>query len=130
MKEILLSIKPEWWERILAGEKTMEIRKSAPTTRKGIQWPVRVLCYISGTGEIQGEFMCRGWVKTNLVAAMAKQSCVPVEELEKYADGKSLYGWIVQKPERFDKPIPLEMIGVDKPPVSWRYLERGGNGDE
>ncbi len=88
------------------------------------------LCYISGTGEIQGQFMCHGWIKTNLVAALAKQSCVPVEELTKYAGGKGLYGWIVQKPERFDKPIPLEMIGVDKPPVSWRYLERGGNGDE
>lgn len=123
MKGILLSIKREWWEKILSGEKTMEIRKSAPTTKKGIQWPVRVLCYISGTGEIQGEFMCHGWVKTNLVAAMAKQSCVPVEELEKYADEKSLYGWIVQEPRAYQEGIPLSALGMDKPPMSWCYLE-------
>lgn len=124
MKDILLSIKPEWWEKILTGEKTMEIRKSAPTTRKGIRWPVRVLCYVSGTRAVQGQFMCHGWVKTNLVAALAKQSCVPVEELERYNTGrKGLYGWIIQDPVKFDRPIPIESICPSGPPMSWRYLE-------
>ena len=30
MKAILASIKPEWWKKILAGDKGLEIRKSAP----------------------------------------------------------------------------------------------------
>ena len=30
MKAVLLSLKPEWWEKILTGEKDMEIRKTAP----------------------------------------------------------------------------------------------------
>lgn len=30
MRAVLMSIKPEWWEKILTGEKTMEIRKTAP----------------------------------------------------------------------------------------------------
>ena len=30
MRAVLLSIKPEWWEKILAGEKDLEIRKTAP----------------------------------------------------------------------------------------------------
>ena len=30
MKEILISIKPQWVEKILSGEKTIEIRKTMP----------------------------------------------------------------------------------------------------
>lgn len=30
MKQILISIKPQWVERILSGQKTLEIRKTAP----------------------------------------------------------------------------------------------------
>lgn len=30
MRAVLMSIKPEWWEKILAGEKDLEIRKTAP----------------------------------------------------------------------------------------------------
>lgn len=30
VRAVLLSIKPEWWEKILAGEKDLEIRKTVP----------------------------------------------------------------------------------------------------
>lgn len=35
MRAVLLSIKPEWWEKILAGEKDLEIRKTAPRAGAG-----------------------------------------------------------------------------------------------
>ena len=57
MKAVLLSLKPEWWEKILTGEKDMEIRKTAPQGGAGEPepWPVLVLVYVSGTGGVQGK---------------------------------------------------------------------------
>lgn len=47
VRAVLLSIKPEWWEKILAGEKDLEIRKTAPRAEPGNQsrgrcwsWPM------------------------------------------------------------------------------------------
>lgn len=36
MKSVLISIQPEWCEKIVNGEKTIEVRKTAPKeTQKG-----------------------------------------------------------------------------------------------
>lgn len=53
-----MSIKPEWWKKILAGEKTVEIRKTAPKGGAGEPkpWPLLVLVYVSGTGAVLGQF--------------------------------------------------------------------------
>lgn len=77
MKAVLLSLKPEWWEKILAGEKDMEIRKTAPQGGAGEPepWPVLVLVYVSGTGGVQGKFLCPGYVKTNLLAGLQRRAC-------------------------------------------------------
>ena len=125
MKAVLMSIKPEWWERILSGEKTMEIRKSAPQSKDGrrFTWPLTVLVYVSGTGEIQGQFTSPGWIKTNLLEMLPEQSCVPLENLREYAKGGSLYGWMVKNPERFDTPSLLAELGLERPPMSWQFVE-------
>lgn len=59
MLAVLMSMKPEWWEKILAGEKTLEIRKTHPQNER-LEWPVTVLVYVSGTGAVQGQFLCPG----------------------------------------------------------------------
>ena len=33
MLAVLMSMKPEWWEKILTGEKRLEIRKSHPQSK-------------------------------------------------------------------------------------------------
>ena len=38
MLAVLMSMKPEWWEKILDGEKTLEIRKTHPQM-KGLNGP-------------------------------------------------------------------------------------------
>ena len=125
MKAILESVKPEWWEKILAGDKGLEIRKSAPQSKAGrrFTWPLTVLVYVSGTGTIQGQFTCPGWIKTNLLEMLVDQSCVPLEDLRAYAKGGSLYGWMVQNPEKFDEPAQLAELGLERPPMSWCYVE-------
>ena len=52
MLAVLMSMKPEWWEKILDGEKTLEIRKTHPQNER-LEWPVTVLVYVSGTGAVQ-----------------------------------------------------------------------------
>ncbi|MDD2956372.1 MAG: hypothetical protein PHD67_08670 [Oscillospiraceae bacterium] len=125
MKAVLMSMKPEWWEKILSGEKRLEIRKTAPVGGAGEPepWPLLVLVYVRGTGAVQGQFLCPGWVKTNLYSYLAGASCVPEKALEKYANGKSLCGWIVSSPEKYDTPSPLAEFGMERPPMSWQYLE-------
>lgn len=74
MKAVLMSMKPKWWEKILAGEKPLEIRKTAPKGGAGQPepWPLLVLVYVSGTGAVQGQFLCHGWVKTNYMPYLEK----------------------------------------------------------
>ena len=127
MKAVLLSLKPEWWEKILAGEKKMEIRKTAPKDRTGEPgpWPMLVLVYVSGTGVVMGKFYCYGYVRTNLLAGLQRLSCVPLADLVSYAGGPggSVYAWIVKNPEKFDTPKPLAEFGMTRPPMSWQYIE-------
>lgn len=72
MLAVLMSMKPEWWEKILAGDKVLEIRKTHPQSKNhaDLEWPLTVLVYVSGTGAVQGQFSalatrkpisCRTW---------------------------------------------------------------------
>lgn len=125
MRAVLMSMKPEWWEKILSGEKTLEIRKSAPQSKDGraFRWPLTVLVYVSGTGAVQGQFVCPGWVKTSLLEMLVDRSRVKLEDLRTYAKGGSLYGWLVVNLEKYDTPSPLAEFGLNAPPMSWRYVE-------
>lgn len=122
MLAVLMSMKPEWWEKILDGEKTLEIRKTHPQNER-LEWPVTVLVYVSGTGAVQGQFLCPGEVSYRTMQDLEEMSCVPREDLLKYAKGRRLSGWIVQSPEKFDAPSPLAEFGLDRPPMSWQYVE-------
>ena len=68
MKSVLISIQPKWVEKIVKGEKTIEVRKSRPK----IETPFK--CYIYCTygkenenymlgkrGKVVGEFVC-DWI--------------------------------------------------------------------
>lgn len=82
-----------------------------------------VLVYVSGTGAVQGQFLCHGEVSYRTMQDLEEMSCVPREDLLKYAKGRRLSGWIVQSPEKFDAPSPLAEFGLDRPPMSWQYVE-------
>ena len=123
MLAVLMSMKPEWWEKILTGEKTLEIRKSHPQNER-LEWPVTVLVYVSGTGAVQGQFLCPGEVSYRTMQDLEEMSCVPREDLLKYAKGKRLSGWIVRSPEKFDTPSPLAEFGLDCRNVSCTEAEQ------
>lgn len=120
MKSVLISIHPKWCELIASGKKTIEVRKTAP------KLPTPFKCYIyetkartdtpafvdedghvlyTGRGQVIGEFVC------DLIGfhpgTDVPSSCVPIEELKKYANGKMLARWHISDVKIYDKPKEL-----------------------
>lgn len=130
MKSVLISIRPEWCEKIASGEKTVEVRK----TRPKIEPPFK--CYIYCTvgdgatgdilpnsgvtcGKVIGEFVCH-WIRRESEVALgfvdvvlAKTSCMGYRQIMDYADGGDLYTWNISDLVIYEKPRPLSDF---KPP--------------
>lgn len=55
MKAVMISIRPEWVHKILSGEKTVEVRKTAPK----IETPFKcyIYCTLSGSNELFREIL-------------------------------------------------------------------------
>lgn len=130
MKAIMLSLRPQWCEKIFNGEKTIEVRKSRPsiptpftvyvymTKRK---WIFKLLPFLKNRfAKVIGSFVCdrvvdiqsngddcgnywHEWDDDCDIEAM----CLSYEELETYL-GKSVgYGWHITEPQLFEKPREL-----------------------
>lgn len=139
MKSILLSIKPKYVELIANGEKTIEIRKSAPKEvpfkayiyeTKGateMPWVDEDGHFIyKGRGQVIGEFICdriEPLTEYDLLYEghyVEKETRVPTEELLSYK-GKNdfLYGWHIYDLKIYDKPKPI--MQFYKPcPIEWK----------
>jgi predicted transcriptional regulator len=122
-KAVLISIRPEWVEKIARGEKTVEVRK----TRPKLDTPFK--CYIYCTqgndarrlrgswGKVIGEFICDR-VET-IKAATEPYGIYDVDDyfvaqtrlvdgaLWDYGKGATLYGWHISKLEIYDTPKKL-----------------------
>lgn len=70
-KAVLISIRPEWCQKIASGEKTIEVRK----TRPKLQTPFK--CYIYCTRDKHLAFM-QNQTGTNLIACMDVETAIPV----------------------------------------------------
>lgn len=123
MKSVLISIHPRWCNLIASGKKTIEVRKTYP------KLPTPFICYIYCTkergcangGKVIGEFVC------DLIglhhSTDIPSSCVPVEELKKYANGKMLARWHISDVKIYDQPRELRDFGKKRPPQSWCYVD-------
>nr|DAI47382.1 MAG TPA: hypothetical protein [Caudoviricetes sp.] len=151
-KSVLISIRPEWVEKIARGEKTVEVRK----TRPKLDTPFK--CYIYCTqgndarrlrgswGKVIGEFICDR-VET-IKAETEPYGIYDVDDdfvaqtrlvdgaLWDYGKGATLYGWHISKLEIYDTPKPLSEfkglrktkfgyapVEIKRPPQSWCYVE-------
>lgn len=134
-KAVLISIRPEWVEKILAGEKTLEVRK----TRPKLETPFKcyIYCTLGGLkhpfgkvfgGRVVGEFSCDcvTWLSHIWVAgiaglrmvAMANRhtidasfdfagSCLTAPEIYRYLDGEDGYAWHISNLKIYDTPKQL-----------------------
>lgn len=122
-KAVMMSIRPKWCEKIVNGEKTIEVRK----TRPKLKTPFR--CYIYCTqsddanrlrgsqGKVIGEFTCerivpieydggRLWCPTN--AAFSPATCLSQAEIIAYIGDKGrCYGWHISNLKIYDTPREL-----------------------
>lgn len=140
MTYLLLSIRARYAALILAGRKTLEIRKTAPRgKRECCEYTVSL--YESkrdgGRGLIVGSFLCRSIrpVERMDLLEVERRSCLCREDLVAYAErpqrvsvknrekGWDVFAWSVENPVKFEKPMPLQIVGVTCPPQSWRTLK-------
>lgn len=120
-RAILQSVHPQWWDKMKSGEKTLEVRRTRPVN---VVLPVRVIVYATApVCAIVGEYLCPHFIKTNRVAGLQRASRVPLEQLERYANGRSLCGWRVRDLAVYPKPLPLSSLGLEHPPQSWCYVD-------
>lgn len=122
-KAVLISIRPEWVIKILAGEKTLEVRK----TRPKLETPFKVyiyctagnliyevnngmMCNISGGKLVVGEFVCDSYVTDKTFghdALFNAAACMTEQDVVAYSAGTPLYGWHISDLKIYDQPKPL-----------------------
>lgn len=137
MKSVLISIQPEWCEKIVNGEKTIEVRKTAPkeTPFKGyiyctkaekqndIIWEGAFGDRGKWNGHIIGEFVCdeivpiildRQSVYCPLIddVTLEKMSQLDLYEIEEYLNNKNGYGWHISDLKIYDKPKELSEFKI------------------
>lgn len=127
MKSVLISIRPQWCEKIASGKKTIEVRRSAPKE-------VPFKCYIYetkgqyvkfthgahtkygyGRGKVIGEFICDKVDEypydycdgVDIDDDTILETAIDREDINIYAKGKTLYGWHISDLKIYDKPKEL-----------------------
>lgn len=150
MKSVLISIRPQWCEKIASGEKIIEVRK----TRPKLETPFK--CYIYCTkgegdclwrwstitydtqfpnerpnrldGKVIGEFVCN-YINKIYVPFGDKTggTCLNAKEIYDYVNRDFCYGWHISELKIYDTPKPLSEFGLTRAPQSWCYVE-GGEG--
>lgn len=141
MKSVLISIRPQWVEKIANGEKTIEVRR----TRPKLEVPFK--CYIYetkgqyikfihgahtkygyGCGKVIGEFICdkvypiknRGSSfsvadeEQSVTNEIARQSCLYYDDMVSYFGNKDGFGWHISDLKIYDKPKELSKFYTKK----------------
>lgn len=129
MKSVLISTRPEWVEKIVNGEKTIEVRKSAP---KEVPFKAYIYCTKEKkqddiiwagafgdrgkwNGHIIGEFICDKIDDyaydycdgVDIDDDTILETAIEREDINIYAKGKILYGWHISDLKIYDKPKEL-----------------------
>ena len=173
MQSVLLVVKPKWCELIASGKKTDEVRKTRP--KCDAPFKCFIYCtkefyrkgdgYFQGKycGKVIGEFVCdkidkidvidhelMTYIRVNQKADMfiTQETCLEIDELQKYLDNKTGYGWHISDLVIYDKPKELSKFAkpcnhncfapcpyyqgkeyecekpiITRPPQSWCYVE-------
>lgn len=120
MQVVILSLHQKWWQKMAAGEKVLELRKTKPQCKA----PFRVLVYVTGGVGIVGEFICPEVLEIKNFEEAERKSKVPAHDIHNYAAGSrnKVYGWEVSAVREYEKPLTLETLGIKRAPQSWQYV--------
>ena len=134
-KAVLISINPTWCEKIVSGEKTIEVRKTRPKMNP----PFKCYIYKCGNGKIIGEFLCDQIIEDRTYGhneEFYRAACMSAYDAAAYAMQSPMYGWHISDLRVYDHQRDLwEFTGlretkyglapgpITRPPQSWRYVE-------
>ena len=138
-KAILISIRQKWIQKIMTGQKTVEVRKTRPKMNP----PFKCYIYECGNGKVIGEFLCDEIININgagrIPSDAARPTCLEPAELHQYLGAATGFGWHISNLKIYDTPrelrefyaVPNEVEvalkakpkPVTRPPQSWRYVE-------
>ena len=125
MKSVLIAIRPQWVEKIASGQKTIEVRKTAP---KEVPFKAYIYCTkekkqddiiwagIFGdrgkwNGRVIGEFICNNASELDYVYYWNNgyefATCLTYRQVADYGKGKTLYGWHISDLKIYDTPKEL-----------------------
>ena len=146
MKSVMLSIQPKWVEKIVNGEKPIEVRKSRPKLETPFK--CNIYCtygqenenYMLGKrGKVIGDFVCDKIeefheyelspskkfyeFEKERLDLFLKESCLSYNEVCDYRKNlpyyKPIYGWHISDLKIYDKPKPI--MQFYKPcPIEWK----------
>lgn len=124
---VLLSIKPEFAEKILSGEKTLEFRKRSFSNPDAVK---RIYLYSSSPDQrIVGSFDLAGVIEgspTELWRDYGSESGITDKaRFMAYFDGAETgFALRISNVSRYPNPIdPCEWVDDFHPPVSFQYLD-------
>ncbi len=140
MESVIVSIKPKWLEKVIRGEKTIEVRKSAP---KEVPFRAYIYCtkskeyevtvdevrddgkerHHNGKGKVVAMFVCDRVDKYTFSHYEAeyrvthveqKAMCLNQPELIRYGNGNPLYGWHITDLRILPRPQDLSIYSGRK----------------
>lgn len=149
-KAVLISIRPEWCEKIMSGQKTIEVRK----TRPKMDTPFKCYIYKCGSGKVIGEFLCDQIIEDRTYGhneEFYRAACMSAYDAAAYAMQSPMYGWHISNLKIYDHPREMSSLRgackndwwcescamysersgtcrnaglqITRPPQSWRYVE-------
>ena len=149
-KAVLISIRPGWCEKIMSGQKTIEVRK----TRPKLNPPFKCYIYKCGSGKVIGEFLCDQIIEDRTYGHNEKfyrAACMSAYDAAAYAMQSPMYGWHISNLKIYDHPREMSSfrgackndwwcescamysersgtcrnagLQITRPPQSWRYVK-------
>lgn len=123
MAEILMSIHGKWADLIFSGEKTVELRKTAPVSFGNGE--TTVFLYNTDTKSVTGKMTVSDIRElTEITDNLAEYACLSVEKIQEYKGDGTLYGWFIEEAEIFDESLRLKDFDAKRAPQSWQYIRR------
>lgn len=105
-KAVLISIHPKWCEKIISGEKTIEVRKTRPKMNP----PFKCYIYECGNGKVVGEFLCDQIIEDRTYGhneEFYRAACMSAYDAAAYAMQSPMYGWHISNLKIYDAPKEL-----------------------
>lgn len=130
---LILAMREPYLSKLLSGEKTVEVRKTHPTSiylkKYGTQHFCGCKLYLYHKGQIWGHvsvnnhLLTEGHALNYLCERYANAACLDCFKMYEYlaggGDGKARPGilYFVEKPVRYARPVPVPCR-----PQSWQYM--------